>query len=740
MVDEVGKPKDDGAISLPSIGPGMIKKRPAISKQPEPKRLGANDNSSNDKKDEKLLDELRKRFDRAIQAQAENRDRWKAALQFAAGKQWSDADATQRNIDQRPCLTVDRLSPLVRQVTNDQRMNRPAISISPVGDKGDPEAAKMYRGLIRAIERECAADIAYDTAFESAVRIGVGYFRLNTEWESEESFHQTLVVQRIRNAFTVYPDPDSKQPDGADYNWCFVSEMIPTEEFKETYPKASLVNFEQTGTGDKFKVWFTKDGVRIAEYWKVCKEKRTLVLLSNGHTGWEDELHESVQADIKAERLEVIDKRDSYERSIKWYKTNGVEILDRGEWLGNWIPIIPVYGNEMDVEGKLRLSGIIEPAMDAQRMYNYWITKYAESVALAPTSPYIMAEGQDEGYEDDWRVANTRPQAYLRYRPTSFGGSNLPPPQRIAPPGIPEGFQNGAQQASVDIMATTGIHIDVGQDRRNVDERSGKAIREFNRPQDLGAAHYMDNYQRSLRHAGNQFVDAIPKYYDEKRVMVILREDDTEQKVEIDPHASKAVGEKQTPQGKQMTVWNPNEGKYGVTVTIGPNFATKRQEARESMIEFMQALGPTMGPMIADLFAKNSDWEESDVIAQRLATVLATAHPGIMQPTRKDMTPQTQAYVQGLEGKLQQLQQQLQMAAKELQEKTADRAIAQDKVDKDYEAKLLNILQKGAAEAAKIAAETARTHLEATKASHGMHMSERAQDLAENPPKETKAK
>lgn len=736
MADAVDRPKDDGAIKLPSLAPGMNKRRPtARTDYDDPKRLGANDNRNSPKKDEAILDELRKLFERIDTNEADNRNRAKLALTFQSGKQWSDADSTQRNIDQRPCLTVDRLGPIIRQVTNDQRLNRPSIQVSPIGDRGDPEAAKMFRGLIRAIERDCAADIAYDWAFENAVATGWGYIRVNTEYESETSFNQVLVIKRVRNKFTVYGDPDAHEPDGADWTKCIISELVPTEEYKETWPKAQLINWELASTGDKFKMWFTKDGVRIAEFWKVCKEPRTLVKLSNGHTGWKDELHDSVVSHIEDGNIEVIEERESFERSIKWFKTNGVEILERGEWLGKWIPIVPVYGNELDMEGKLRLSGIIEPAMDAQRMANYWRTKYAEGVALAPMAKWLIAEGQNEGYEDQWRNANKVSDPTMTYRPTSFGGASLPPPIPIPPPGIPQGFEHGAEMADMDIMATTGIRFDVAQDRRNVDARSGKAIREFNRPQDVGTAHYIDNFKRSLKHLGDILIDLIPKYYDEKRQLMILREDDTEEKVEIDPHSSKPVGEKQGANGKKLPTFNPTIGKYGVTVTIGPSYATKRIESREDMLSLLQAL-PHIGQVAGDLIVKNFDFEDVETLTKRL---LMTLPPGMNQPDQKDMTPQVQALVQQMQTQIKTLQQGLQLAQKELQDKGADRQIAENKIDKDYEAKILKIIADASKEAAKIAVMEAKLHLEGHKAEHGEHIAERQQDLAEHPPKEKKA-
>ena len=699
MADDPTKPPDDGQIGLPTLDAGMNKRAPKnLSPSGKAERLGLTDKSKK-KDDAELLAKARKRFERAMEESADNRKLQLAALKFKAGEQWSPEDAQQRNIDRRPCLTINRLPTFIRQVTNDQRMNRPAINISPVGDKGDPEAAKMYRGMIRAIERASAADIAYDTAFESAVSIGVGYWRLNTEWDEEDTFHQTIVIERIRNPFTVYGDPNSKWPDGSDWKHAFVADMIPEDEFKAQWPKAQIVPFELGGTGEKLNNWKDKNNIRVAEYWEVCEEPRTLVQLQNGHVGWKDEL--------SPKHSPITDERESHDRKVCWWKITAVEVLERGEWLGKRIPIIPVFGNEIDIEGRLKLTGLIEPAMDSQRMYNYYKTKEAEAVALAPMAPFIMEEGQAEGHEDEWRNANRTANPVLFYKGTTVGGRPAPPPQRQPMAGIPEGFVNGAQSAAQDIQATTGIRFDVNADHRSVDERSGKALREFNRPQDLGASHYMDNLARSLRRTGDDLLYLIPKVYDEKQIVTILREDDKEEQVQIDPHAPEAYSEKNGPKGKVKT-FNPTEGKYGVTVTIGPSFATKRVEASESMIELIK-VAPHIGQMASDLIVKNMDFEGAEELSARLAKALP---PNLLTPDQKDVPPQVQALIQHMQQMLQQAAQEKQQLLAALNDKGADRQIAQDKIDKDFEAKVLGIIQKGEAESERIMIDKIKVALE----------------------------
>src|SRR5882672_2492268 len=186
-----------------------------------------------DRSVESFLKKMVKQFNKAESAESLNRQRALDDLKFKAGDQWPEAIRANRTIEKRPCLTINKMKTFVHQITNDQRQNRPAINVSPVGDKGDPETAKMLKGLIKHIERQSNADVAYDTGFDSAVSNGWGYWRVLTEYEDDDSFDQVIKVARIRNPFRVYLDPDHEEPDGSDARWGFVSDLVLRTEFEE---------------------------------------------------------------------------------------------------------------------------------------------------------------------------------------------------------------------------------------------------------------------------------------------------------------------------------------------------------------------------------------------------------------------------------------------------------------------------------------------------------------------------
>lgn len=708
MAQDPLKPKDDGKIGMPKITSGM-------NKLPPTDRGGGKGSKDDDKRDhdadQELLLRARKRFERCVSAESDNRKNAEDDLRFLSGDQWPADVAAQRNTDKRPCLTLNKLKTFVHQITNDQRQNRPGINISPVGTQTDIEAAKVYAGMIRAIERESSADIAYDSGFWNAAANGFGYWRVCTDYADDSTFDQSIYVRRVRNPFTVYLDPDHMEPDGSDARYGFVTEMVPRDEFKERYPDAQIASWDPYGAGDTYKEWVEKDRVRVAEYYEIEHDMAEIVHLSNGHVGYKDKLDDQAKAWLDDGTLTVEDSRKAERARCFWYKITALDVLDRTEVpTDGLIPIVKVVGDEIDVNGKVSYQGIVRSAKDPQRLYNYWRTTEAEIVALQPKAPFVMEEGQVEGHESQWKQANTKSFPYLLYKGTSIGGKPAPMPQRQPMIQAPTAVLQAVQGAAQDMQATTGIRFDATMQERLYDE-SGKALREIRRVGDVGNFHYIDNFGRSLKYTGKLLIRMIPHVYDTRRVLNILREDGKEQAIQIDPTAPKAMQRVQGQGGKPMMIFNPNVGKYGVTVTIGPSFATKRIEASEQMLDFVGKM-PQIAPQVADLIAKNMDWPEADQFATRLAKTLP---PNLLTPDMADVSPQVQALVQSQKQRIMQLTQQMQMAQRQLQDMTADRMILADKNQKDFEAKVLAVLQKASAADAKAQSDTFDHTLSALK-------------------------
>jgi len=640
------------------------------------------------KSDSDVLSTARDRLSMAISAYSESREDELDDLRFYAGSpdnqwQWpADVLATRgavqgQTINARPCLTINKLPQHVHQITNDQRQNRPSVKVIPVDDNADVEVAEIYNGMIRHIEYISDADVAYDTACENQVAYGEGYIRILTEYCDDDTFDQDIKIARVRNSFSVYMDPLIQDPCGSDAKWCFITEDLSQDEYHRLFPNASpLSTLETLGVGDQnLSQWLNTNTIRIAEYFYCDYERKTLNLYPGNVTAFEGTPEDK---QLKAVYGKPKKSREADIKKIKWCKINGYEILEEQEWAGSCIPVVRVIGNEYEVEGRIYISGLVRNAKDAQRMYNYWTSQEAEMLALAPKAPFIGYGGQFEGYESQWKTANTNNWPYLEVNPdvTDGQGAILPLPQRAQPPMASSGLMQAKLGASEDIKSATGqYNASLGQQSN---ERSGRAILARQREGDVGTYHYQDNLARAVRYVGRQCVELIPKIYDTQRIARIIGIDGETKMVKIDPTQQEPVRKIQNQEGIVIDkIYNPSVGKYDVVVATGPGYATKRQEALEAMAQLLQG-NPQLWTVAGDLFVKNMDWPGAQEMAKRFAK---TIDPKLMGDAEDN--PQLQAaqqQMQAMAAELDQLHQMLQNVGKSME--------AQDMERKDYEAKI----------------------------------------------------
>ena len=588
-------------------------------------------------------------------------------LRFMAGSpdnnwQWpSNVLATRGNvqgqtINARPCLTINKLPQHVRQVTNDQRQNRPSGKVIPADDRADPQVAEIYDGVVRHIEYMSDADVAYDTACENQVTFGEGYWRLLTEYCDENTFDQDIKIERIRNSFSVYMDPTIQDPCGSDAKWCFITQDMTRDEYERLFPDATPITaLMDQGTGDSATAqWVTQNTVRIAEYFYV-EYKRVKLNLYPGNVTLQEGEPEDRQ--MQAMGLMPVRSRMAQVPQVKWMKTNGYEILEEQDWAGRWIPVIRVIGNEFEVDGQILVSGLVRNAKDAQRMYNYWVSQEAEMLALAPKAPFIGYGGQFEGYETQWKTANTQNWPYLEVNPdvTDGNGSILPLPQRAQPPMAQQGLIAAKMGAADDIKATTGQYdSSIGA---TSNERSGRAILARERQGDTGTYHFVDNLARAIRYSTRQIVDLIPKIYDTQRIARIIGIDGETKMARIDPTQPEPVREVRDQAGVVIEkIYNPSVGKYDVVVTTGPSYLTKRQEAMDAMSQILQG-SPQLWAVAGDLFVKNMDWPGAEELAARLRK---TIDPKLLEDQDDPALQAANKQIQVMMQEMQTMQQMLQ--------------------------------------------------------------------------------
>ncbi len=668
---------------------------------------------ADDKKSDKdgLLKRGRDAFQRCSDAESDNRRVGLADLKFAeAEEQWPADVEKQRMAEGRPCLTINKLKAFKRQVVNDARQNKPSIKVHPVDSGADKETAEVMNGLIRNIEYTSNADVAYDTAVECAVSSGIGYWRIGLDFAYEDSFDMDLSIDRVLNRFSVYGDPDSTTADSSDWNVSFVVDRITKDQFKAKYGDKSQVDWDDnTAWSGIDEVWYADNTILVAEWWERTEYEKEIAELSDGSIV---SLKDTVEDQDIALALEVGAITIKRTKKAKCHKVmqrimSGIEVLEENEWPGRYIPIVPAYGDEFDIEGKRYFRSLIHSAIGAQQMYNFWRTASTEMVALAPRVPFIGPVGAFDSDADKWATVNNRSHSHIEY------DGQVAPIRLPLDSGPAAGALQEALNASDDMKAVMGIY-DASLGARS-NETSGKAIMARQREGDVSTFHFIDNLSRAIRHTGRILIDLIPKIYTSERIIRILGEDGSQttktinapapmtdkkgnemQEPVIDPNTGQPAQDEQgNPLMKPiMALHDLTSGKYDLTVTTGPSYTTKREEAAVSMTEMIRAFPPS-AQVVGPLLAKNLDWPGADEIAEKLEAMTSGQIPDEVKKQMEEGKQQIEQLTQeNMQLKMDQSAEQAktQAQAEQARIKTmADQQQAQIKLQSDEQIEMMRI-------------------------------------------------
>lgn len=532
--------------------------------------------------EDKLLWRIRNRFDYAKEYWREIYEDGKADTKFVALDQWDGAEARARKDAVRPMLVMDEINQNLNQLINSVRQNKRGVKVVPRGFGANDKTAELRGDLIREIEYKSHAQSAYISGFQSICIAGYGGWVLRRQYVSEKGFDQEIVICRIPNAESSYPDPDCKKADFSDARYWFLLDLIPKNEYSKRFPNAKILDFDER----HYQVaanWLNTDTIQVAEYFEVQEEERKLLLVKTP-TGPMAMFEDEIPAEMKG-KIVVLDERKSQRRKIKQYITNGVEILETNDEPGKYIPIIWGTGKELYVDSgsgaKRVLMSMVRGAKDPQRMLNYYATGAAEMVGMTPKTPFIGVAGQFHN-PDNWSQVNTVPQAFLEYKAKIDGLDQLlPPPQRQPYDPPIEKFELGKESCRRSIQAALGMNP-LPTNAQKLNDKSGVALKQIDDEEDRGTFHFVDNFEMMLEHGYRVINNQIPYVYDAQRALGMRNAKDEHRVVEVnkenEPDSSLVVGE------------------HEVTISVGPSFASEREQANE----FVKTVVPQIENIIQD--------------------------------------------------------------------------------------------------------------------------------------------
>jgi Phage P22-like portal protein len=631
------------------------------------------------KGDEAIIMEAKKRYRLCEEWEAQARVYYDLDVKFSNGDsrnmfQWDEWVIGDRVSSGRPCLTINKTNQHNLLIINDAKQNKPGINIRPVGESASYEAAQVYMEVIRHIEYISSAENVYDSATVTQVQGGIGYWRVHTNYISPKSKAQEIYIKRVKDPRSVYLDPEITEVDGSDARFGFVFEDSPRDLYNANYPRfknvggSSVFNNQSDG-------WQTKDSVRVAEYYRKTQKPERACSFTDPATG---ELVEEFYSLLTAKQKQYYDaitdfekdlpedqktasERPSISDTIEWYKIAGNTIIDRGPWLGKYVPIIRLIGTETVIDGILDRKGHTRALLDAQRMYNINTSANVEFGALQTKVPWLAPMAAVEGLEEYWKTANMVNHAWLPWNHVDDDGNPIPPPVRPAAPQAGPGYVQQMQIAQNEMMMVSGQYQ--AQMGENENAKSGVAINARQRQGDRATYHFIDNLAIAVRFTGKILIDLIPKIYDTPRVHRIASVDGKVMDVQIDTKAPAAYHKIPTPEGHQPKkdkqqeieniIFNPSVGIYDVQSDTGPSFATRRQEAFNALTQIAQSNKDFM-QVAGDLLWKVADFPEAQALAERYRKIIPKNITGdAPDPHTEQLMHQASDHIQQLQSELQ---------------------------------------------------------------------------------------
>jgi hypothetical protein len=616
--------------------------------------------------DAELIKTSLKRFQITADSETETRKQGLEDLKFSIGTgQWDEAVRANREIEGKPCLTINRAPSFLRQYTGDERQHRPSMIVNPVGSGADIELAKIHQGVLRHIEVASFADVTYDDSYDWMMRTGWCPWRIKTDYISEMSFDQEPRIEPFENPFNCYMAPVRNQL-GQDPLWSHIIENLSKEEYKAKYPRSLMttLNFP-TDTGAPAPGWVTKHGTRIAEYWWIDLQPAVICQLSDGSVKLEKDLSE-------LERAAIDDKRETIIRKVNCIKHNAIEVLEKYSYLGKYIPLVDLFGTRLNVNGRSYKAGMVRDYRDAQRIYDFMVTRQVEQIDAQGKDQLFVPMGGTENFEEFYRLMNRKNFPYVPYQPYDKQDRPLPPPSRANRNVDIAGMAAIIKQADYDMKAVIGIY-GPQQDQPGLQAESGFAILTRQQQSDKGMVTYLDNLNRAIRWQGKILLDLWPRYITVPKLQRIINPDDSVKHAAIynSQYGSSSLDASDLLSQAIPKAYDIGKGEFDVTLSAGPMSQTGRQEGFKALTAVITQQ-PELFPMVGDLWAKNADFNGADELAKRLKKMLPPQFQDD-DPTDKDaQLAQKDAMLQQLTQQQQQLVQELARASDTIRTKRLD--------------------------------------------------------------------
>lgn len=614
-------------------------------------------------------------------------------------------EATGDTIPAKPTLSVLLTDQPLQQLMSEARSAKLGVTVKPKTALSTTKIATYFKGLIRSIQIDSGAAEVRMWALERTAKAGRSNYLIRADYANDGDFDIDLIIERLLDGGAVFWDPFSVHADRSDATACLTIETISKTERLRRWKDKPVVPPDNGFQKDD--AWFSiaederTEQVTIGTYHKVEFEEAFLAHHETVGSKLLTEMPPEIQA-LATRKDKSVRMRPVQRRRVQQYIVDGSQILEKHEWKGRYIPVIPSTGKEYLIKGKRYWKGMVTNAMDIVRAINVIISAATELAGNMPRAPYLMYAGQDDNFTEMWDEAFTKNRSRLYINPIAIDGKIAPLPQRQQLELQVQGLMLLLRMLQDMFHSVVGV-VPPSNRAVNPYDRSGKAIEALQRQGAAGTSNYLDNLATiSMMQEGRVLVDAIPHYYDrEGRILMVSAdegEDETaimikrpfilQQGMPVGVPCPQCLGKGAIPrsivgrifnyqnepcpackgstfatkenmppewQGEAVEYVDFGDGQFKVVVALDKNFQARQEEALAGMTEFMKA-APELVPRYADLLVRAMGFSGANEIADRIKPP--------SDDDFKNAPPAIRAKVQAMQMEHQQLMQAFEEAQK----------------------------------------------------------------------------
>ena len=183
-----------------------------------------------------MVKEIEKKGKYSLKKETPWRDEAKEDFKFALGDQWTAEERNLLKTEGRPCLTFNKIEPLLDLVGGWQRENSMRIRVFPEGGE-DRTFSEIGDRILKAIDKWTHLNYKLDHQFDDGLVCGKGWIEMAVSYD-EDPIDGDLVF-RNDTVYQVLRDPDGKEYDQSDWDYIIKLTKYSKEKLKKLYPDAT---------------------------------------------------------------------------------------------------------------------------------------------------------------------------------------------------------------------------------------------------------------------------------------------------------------------------------------------------------------------------------------------------------------------------------------------------------------------------------------------------------------------